>query len=667
MAILNTDLYMGSDLYSDGNIEDHLLELAKEYGEYIPDDKIDNFTTAYHFSPIRENIINWYPFKKNCSILEIGSGCGAITGCLCRVAKRVISVELSKKRATINYLRHKQYNNLEIVVANFNDFLVSERFDYVILNGVFEYSGLYTSSKDPFLDFLKYASDFLKVNGKILIAIENRLGLKYFNGSKEDHLNGFFTGINDYPELTGVRTFTKSEWKRMLLENHLRYYKFYYPYPDYKFPNEIFDDETILTMGYGKSYLNFEEGRLNLFDEESVIKSLTDEEIVGSFANSFLIEASRRRAVLENNVIYAKLNNNRKIEFRIGTKIVKKIAGKEVIKFALAPDASTHISNMCSVASVKDGKFKVLSEHRIDDSAISCLFLKYNSLQKLIAEEMKNDNTDKAIAYCEDAISEFLKGKEIKTLDIPNDKCFVDMFGEVESEKTFDSISNTSLDLIPANIFYHNGTWILIDDEWHTEAFVPVNFIIWRMLNECRYDKLIENSEKFYTEACKKFDISNADIEIFRKMANHFADEYVGTGISRKIVKLITTINLAEYNVNTPNGDIFRTSFYLDYGDGFSEENKLTVDTKISNYHFTVDVQFDKYKHSKELVQIRWDPVEFKRCILSNLSFSSNLVLPADFNAEEWVITDDDPQTNIKVQGEYSNAIPIKIEGIIHF
>ena len=36
------------------------------------------------FSPSRENILNWYPFKKEDVVLEVGAGMGAVTGLLCR-------------------------------------------------------------------------------------------------------------------------------------------------------------------------------------------------------------------------------------------------------------------------------------------------------------------------------------------------------------------------------------------------------------------------------------------------------------------------------------------------------------------------------------------------------------------------------------------------------
>ena len=181
MAKMNLEYYAQEDLYSDGDIENKLLEMASEGVNFedLPEQKVE-FPMIYHFSEVRENILAWYPFREHCSILEIGAGCGAITGLLCRKADRVVAVELSRRRAEINLARHKNLDNLEIMVGNLNDMEIREQFDYVILNGVLEYSMSFTDGEKPYHTFLRNMGKFLKEDGRLLIAIENRLGLKYF-------------------------------------------------------------------------------------------------------------------------------------------------------------------------------------------------------------------------------------------------------------------------------------------------------------------------------------------------------------------------------------------------------------------------------------------------------------------------------------------------------
>lgn len=50
-----------------------------------------------------------------------------------------------------------------------------------------EYQNNFTESENPFKDFLAKIRNLLNPNGKLLIAIENKMGLKYWCGAPEDH------------------------------------------------------------------------------------------------------------------------------------------------------------------------------------------------------------------------------------------------------------------------------------------------------------------------------------------------------------------------------------------------------------------------------------------------------------------------------------------------
>ncbi len=146
---------------------------------------------------------------------------------------------------------------MEIWVGNLNDMVFGEQFDYIVLNGVFEYAPGFTEGDQPCETFLKNIKRLLKPEGILLIAIENRFGLKYFAGAPEDHTNGYFDGIAGYPDNHSVRTFSKGEWERLMEACGFSYHRFYYPYPDYKFPREVFTDESLKEQKYESSDLEF--------------------------------------------------------------------------------------------------------------------------------------------------------------------------------------------------------------------------------------------------------------------------------------------------------------------------------------------------------------------------------------------------------------------------
>ena len=184
---LDLSKYPGEDLYSDGVVEEELLKIARDLSpvEYAGEiDRRGSWPVLYHFSGQRENIVEWIPLKKTDKVLEIGSGCGAIAGALAGKAGSVTCVDLSRMRSRINAYRHAECGNLTIQVGNFTDVEPSldRDYDLICLIGAFEYGISYVGGDHPFEDFLKIILAHVKPGGRVVIAIENKLGLKYFAG-----------------------------------------------------------------------------------------------------------------------------------------------------------------------------------------------------------------------------------------------------------------------------------------------------------------------------------------------------------------------------------------------------------------------------------------------------------------------------------------------------
>ena len=269
--------------------------MVKTTDDYTQVLKSDNrWPILYQLSKQRENIILPMDLKKEDEVLEIGSGMGAVTGALARNCKKVDCIELSKRRSLANAYRNKSYNNIEIFVGNFEDIKLEKQYDVITLIGVLEYAQSYIHSAEPYMDFLKKIHTTLKKGGKLYIAIENKLGMKYFAGCAEDHLGKPFIGIEGYPKDSYAKTFTKSQLISLLKRTGFQDYYFYYPYPDYKLPSIFYSDDYLPDKQFSVSdQNNFDLDRIMLFSEKSAIKSIAKTEEIKILANSFLVEAER--------------------------------------------------------------------------------------------------------------------------------------------------------------------------------------------------------------------------------------------------------------------------------------------------------------------------------------------------------------------------------------
>ena len=604
MAELNLDYYTAKDHYSDGDIEETLLKMAQEGKSFedLPEEEV-SFPMVYHFSGLRENILSWYPLKKADSVLEIGAGCGAITGMLCRKAGHVTSVELSKRRADINYARNRDKENLTIMVGNLNDMTFPEKFDYVVVNGVLEYAMSFTEGKTPYETFLQRMGAYLKPEGRLLIAIENRLGLKYFAGAPEDHTDLHFFGINGYPGNQSVRTFSKNELGELLENSGFPFLRFYYPYPDYKFPTEIFTDESLYTNSYGRSYPVYTDKTADLFAESEGVRAFEKEKILDSFVNSFLVEAGRTENQDPEEILYVKLNQERKEKFRLLTRIVRENGEVRAEKEAMVPQAEEFVEKLEKTGTESTGsdKYKNLP-CRAENGKISYPLLTGKTLHQEIAELAHKEDLEEIKALLKKFYQEFFGARQ--TVDYRTGE-FREVFGDHPGREDYECVCPANVDLICSNIFMGENGNQIIDYEWMFDFPVPVNFIMWRLIHEL-YTHISELPQLCHEdEMMAEFEIGYTDYEIFMKWTMHFVYEYVGCDTMMPFEQKRMPVSVTDIINREKEKHQMHSKVYYDLGGGFCEEHTLHVEGKLTGSCFRVEFDLSGIEG---IQNIRWNP-----------------------------------------------------------
>lgn len=564
--------YPGEDYYCDGEVEDELLEIAKNYAEVEYPRIIEerkSWPVLYHLSPLRENIVEWLPMDKDRKVLEVGSGCGAITGALARKAGEVTCVDLSRKRSMINAYRHMDCGNVTIHVGNFQDIEpdLPCDYDYICLIGVFEYGQAYIDSETPYEDFLRIIGKHIKNNGRIVIAIENKLGLKYWAGCKEDHLGTWFSSLEDYPEGGVVRTFTRDGLVKVAEKCGFSDVSVYYPYPDYKFMTSLYSDSRLPKPGELSSNLrNFDRERLQLFDEKLVFDTVIKEGQFPLFSNSYLMLLGAMPEVK-----YAKYSNDRADAFKIKTLLTERESCdgtvRQIEKHPLLNDAGEHIRQISRAYELlserfRGGKLQInkckLNEDSIfgkNDICVTFEYLEGKTLEELLDECLERDNIDK----------------------------FQMLFDEyLERISYHEEAAVTDYDLIFSNILItSDGQWHIIDYEWTFEKAVETKEIAFRAI----YCYLLENEKRNklnLDSILEKLGVTEVEAESFRRQEMKF-QKYV-TGKRMSMEEIRDVINqpiyaLSELPMVSPaEKQKEKVQIYEDRGEGFSEERSFFLE-----------------------------------------------------------------------------------------
>ncbi|OGB87556.1 hypothetical protein A3J44_01020 [candidate division WOR-1 bacterium RIFCSPHIGHO2_02_FULL_45_12] len=241
-----------------------LISQAEKVGwaEAIKKSKSQKIRVLYPFTdcPTRADATFYLPLNEKSLILDLGSGWGNFSFALAPRVGQVVAADITSQALKFIHLRKTQdkIENITPVLIEPLDFgrlpFADNTFNAVIMNGVLEWVGSHLKTGDPLKlqeGCLRAVYQTLKNNGRVLIGIENRFGLKYFFGAQDDHLIHYSSQKISYTTLLPriianwitrkrislpYRTYTHSlnGYKSLLKRAGFKDIEVYFPDPDYR-------------------------------------------------------------------------------------------------------------------------------------------------------------------------------------------------------------------------------------------------------------------------------------------------------------------------------------------------------------------------------------------------------------------------------------------------
>ncbi|MCW2621864.1 MAG: putative methyl transferase [Frankiales bacterium] len=164
----------------------------------------------YHLDRRRANVLRAFDVGRAHRVLEIGAGCGPVSRYLAEQCSLVDALEPVPARAAVAAQRLRDLPHARVFVGELADLPEEPSYDLVVVIGVLEYVAGGSADETPYVDFLEQIRRRLLPGGALILAIENKLGVKYLAGSPEDHTDRPFDSLENYPVGTPARTFDRA-------------------------------------------------------------------------------------------------------------------------------------------------------------------------------------------------------------------------------------------------------------------------------------------------------------------------------------------------------------------------------------------------------------------------------------------------------------------------
>ncbi len=585
---LNDDCYMGYDEEHGTDTDDMLLAL---FNKHMDDESYSgwmereieerkSWDVLFSLSYVRQNIIEWLPIRQGTNVLEIGSDTGAITELLAKRGCHITCVEPSKKRSLINAARNSRQENISIMVGDFKTVChkLTDKYDFVLLIGALDNALITGYSFDEHDVLMNLLVNYMKQDAALVIAADNKYGLKYLAGCREYYTGRYYEGIEGFNNSKHIRTYTRKGLENRLHACGFLSTTFYYPYPDFRIPLDIFSTAYMPAKGsLDKNGFFFDGDRIKTFNESKVYDSLIEDEMYADMANSFLAVAWREPEQCLP-ALYTRYSVERSREKQIRTSIIREQDKKSVVKHPYTEASCAYVRGIYdSYVKLKDGIDKAAFDiNKCSQSGNDVIFeyISGNTLETALDEAW---NKDRKRFYT--LLDEYKKRvyTAFPTSDFEITTGFNMVFGEVSFERTLQAGALADVDLIFGNIII-NDKWTIIDYEWTFDFPVPLNYILYRAV----FDYAYKNDRRSYLwdeNLYGYMGLADDELRQYRMMDAQFHKYVNGNQTSLGIIN--EAIGNRSFDAvafaTSKNPDVIQV--YTDRGDGFSEENSMLVKT----------------------------------------------------------------------------------------
>ena len=460
---------------------------------------ITDWPSRYHLDRRRTNILRPINFDKSMRVLDVGAGTGVMSRYAAEKGAEVVALEGDSMRAELASLRCEGLN-VDVRCGSVNDFDDSEGFDLILVIGVLEYATNHPAGSSG---FLKKLSQLLNPDGSIVIAIENQMGLAYWMGANEDHLNEPWVGLEGYVSTSSVKTFSKPVLSSLLTDAGFKHQNWLYPFPDYKLPLTILSDRAymendrvdLIDQLVGSPVDRSRSGVLPFFDTRALHRQVVDSDMGQDMSNSFLVicRLNESKSILDEDVIAWRFSGDRKKDF-LGVRQVT------------VEDGTRKINRKPAYENISSESSWLIQKN---DESPSEKYVSGPNLEQLALRSLREGN----LKDFETLLSKFDDWLTLNTCTPPADSEIHPFLTDLSAEVLNEELLDCGFD----NLVFEDGVLKLIDDEWSASGGVNADLAIARSLWKLSYLIVKSGSKVPWTSNMSIEDLTIKFLEMFPK------------------------------------------------------------------------------------------------------------------------------------------------------
>ena len=458
---------------------------------------ITDWPSRYHLDRRRTNILRPINFDKSMRVLDVGAGTGVMSRYAAERGAEVVALEGDSMRAELASLRCEGLN-VDIRCGSVNDFDDSEGFDLILVIGVLEYA---INHPDGSSGFLKKLSQLLNPDGSIVIAIENQMGLAYWMGANEDHLNEPWVGLEGYVSTNSVKTFSKPVLSSLLTDAGFRQQNWLYPFPDYKLPLTILSDRAyiekdrvdLIDQLVGTPVDRSRSGVLPFFDTRALHRQVIDSDMGQEMSNSFLVvcRLDESKSIVNEDVIAWRFSGERKKNFLGARQVTVENGTRKINRRPAYENISSEPSWLIQ---------------RNDESPAE-KYVSGSNLEQLALKSLREGNLEDF----ESLLSMFNDWLTLNACTPPANSETHPFLNDLSTEVLGEQFIDCSFD----NLVFEDGTLKLIDNEWVASGGVNVDLAIARAMHKLSHSAIQSGSKLPWSSNMTLEHLNNKFIEMF--------------------------------------------------------------------------------------------------------------------------------------------------------